>query len=106
MNVDVAGYGPNQFVLKKDIPVRWVIEGRHLTECNRILVVPEYGLTVHLKEGKQVIEFTPRKEGVIPWSCSMGILPGTFRVESSGSDESPMSALMKRTRAAIRRWSE
>jgi len=106
MNVDVAGYGPNQYALKKDIPVRWVIEGRHLTECNRILVVPEYGLTIHLKEGEQVIKFTPKKEGVIPWSCSMGILPGTFRVESSGSHESPVSALMKRTRAAIRLWSE
>ena len=42
------------------------------------------GLKFNLKEGKQVIEFTPKDEGVISWSCWMGMIPGNFIVTSSG----------------------
>jgi len=91
MSVTKSGYQPDTFVLKQGVPVKWVIEGRELTYCNRRIHVPALGLEFELVEGEQTIEFVPRDAGVIPWSCWMGMLPGTFVVEaaSSGSGEQP-----------------
>jgi len=83
MVVDKAGYTPtNTFVLRKDVPVRWIIHAKELTPCNKGIVVPQLNLEFTLAPGEQVIEFTPREAGVIPWSCWMGMIPGTFIVEA------------------------
>jgi uncharacterized protein len=82
MDVSKTGYSPDHFTLRKGIPVKWVINARELTECNRVIVVPKYGLEIKLHPGLQVIEFTPTESGevVVPWSCWMGMLHGTFSV--------------------------
>ena len=82
MDVSKTGYSPNQFALHKGIPVKWIINAKELTECNRVIVVPQYGLEIKLKPGVQVIEFTPAETGevVVPWSCWMGMIHGTFIV--------------------------
>ncbi|MGZ8137470.1 MAG: urease accessory protein UreH domain-containing protein [Methylococcaceae bacterium] len=80
INMDVLkkGYSPRQFTLRKGVPVKWVINGKELNECNKVIVVPQYGLEIKLQPGKQTIEFTPTETGVVPWSCWMGMIPGTF----------------------------
>lgn len=40
MEVTKAGYKPDTFVLRKGVPVRWVIDAKELTPCNRGVVVP------------------------------------------------------------------
>jgi len=82
INMDVLkkGYSPSQFTLRKGVPVKWVINGKELNECNKAIVVPQYGLDIKLQPGKQIIEFTPPEVGVVPWSCWMGMIPGTFIV--------------------------
>jgi sulfite exporter TauE/SafE/copper chaperone CopZ len=80
MDVNAAGFSPNHFTLQKDIPVRWVIDGKEITPCNRRIVVPNLGLEFDVKEGQQVVEFTPREAGIVPWSCWMGMLHGRFDV--------------------------
>ncbi|MDD5036370.1 MAG: sulfite exporter TauE/SafE family protein [Methylococcaceae bacterium] len=80
MEVSNSGYSPNQFVLRKGVPVKWVIDAKELNECNRGIVVPRYGLKIALKPGVQTIEFTPQEAGVVAWSCWMGMIPGTFIV--------------------------
>ncbi|MDA3836202.1 MAG: sulfite exporter TauE/SafE family protein [Nanoarchaeota archaeon] len=84
MDVTADGYSPDSFVLKKGVPVRWVIDGKQLTGCNNAIQVPSMGLEFKLKEGLQTIEFTPTEEGVISWSCWMGMIPGTFVVTNDG----------------------
>lgn len=84
MDVISSGYSPNSFVLKKDIPVRWVIDGKEINGCNNAIQVPSMNLEFDINPGKQVIEFTPTKEGVISWSCWMGMIPGNFIVTDSG----------------------
>lgn len=84
MDVVASGYFPNSFVLKKDVPVRWVINGKELTGCNNAIQVPKLDLVFNLKKGEQIIEFTPTETGVISWSCWMGMIPGTFVVTDSG----------------------
>lgn len=83
IRMDVVRYGwePDTFVLKKDVPVRWVINGEELNGCNNAVQVPQYGLEFDIQKGEQVIEFTPTKEGIVRWSCWMGMIPGTFIVK-------------------------
>ncbi|MDD1605771.1 MAG: sulfite exporter TauE/SafE family protein [Methylococcaceae bacterium] len=80
MDVVKAGFVPNKFTLHKGIPVKWVIDGKEINECNKAIVVPQYNLKFDIKKGLQTIEFTPTETGVIPWSCWMGMIPGTFIV--------------------------
>jgi len=82
MDVTSSGYQPNNFVLKKGVPVKWIINGKQITGCNKAIQVPKLGLQFDIKPGEQTIEFTPTEEGTIPWSCWMGMLRGTFIVKS------------------------
>ena len=82
MTADGNGYAPNTFVLKRGVPVKWIIDAKQITSCNRALQVPKLGMSFDLKPGTQTIEFTPTEEGTIPWSCWMGMLRGTFIVKN------------------------
>lgn len=78
MTVNRYGWEPNSFVLKKGIPVRWEIDAKELNGCNNEIIVREYGLDIKLEEGLQVVEFIPENEGIVKWSCWMGMIPGQF----------------------------
>ena len=80
MDVLKNSFSPNKFTLRKGVPVKWTINVKELDDCNEVIVIPEYGLDIKLQAGVQVIEFTPPESGVIPWSCWMGMIPGTFVV--------------------------
>ncbi len=80
MDVLRSGYSPHQFTLRKGVPVKWVIDVKQMNECNKSIVVPDYDLKIVLHEGPQTVEFTPKDTGVVPWSCWMGMIPGTFIV--------------------------
>jgi len=85
MEVSKSGFVPNNFTLRKGVPVRWEIHGKEMTPCNKAIIVPQYGLDIKLQPGWQTIEFTPQQTGVVAWSCWMGMIPGTFIV----IDEAP-----------------
>jgi sulfite exporter TauE/SafE len=92
MDVLKTGFSPNRFTLRKGIPVKWVINGEELNECNKEIVVPQYDLKIKINPGKQVIEFTPTEAGVVPWSCWMGMMPGTFIVVDAAPAPKPNAA--------------
>ncbi|MEN8259352.1 MAG: sulfite exporter TauE/SafE family protein [Pseudomonadota bacterium] len=83
MVVKGDGYHPSDFHLARDVPVKWVIEGQELTGCNRGIIVPKLGLEFEVGEGVQLVEFTPREEGIISWSCWMGMMEGSFTVHGA-----------------------
>jgi len=91
MEVNRYGWEPDQFVLKKGIPVKWIITGKEINGCNNAIQVPKFDLEFDIKQGEQIIEFTPNEEGVVAWSCWMGMIPGTFIVKDdidlSNADE-------------------
>lgn len=80
MSESAKGYQPNNFTLKKGVPVRWEIEASTDRTCASALIVPDYKIREFLKPGKNVIEFTPDKTGLIPFSCSMRMYTGKFNV--------------------------
>ncbi len=82
MTVTSGGWTPDKFVLKKGTPVRWNIDVKQLTGCNKEIIVPAYNLDIKLKQGLNVVEFTPTSEGTVSWSCWMGMIPGSFVVKS------------------------
>lgn len=92
MDVTYSGWGPDTFVLKKDVPVKWIIQGKEISGCNNAIQVPAFDLEFDIKPGEQIIEFTPTKEGVIPWSCWMGMIPGTFIVKEDISNTEELKA--------------
>ena len=68
-------------MLKAGVPVKWIINGAEINSCNNAIQVPALGLKFDIIKGEQVIEFTPANEGVISWSCWMGMIPGVFIVK-------------------------
>ncbi len=80
MEVEYNAYRPHDFTLRAGIPVKWIINARNLDSCAKKILLPSLDMTIALKPGLQIIEFTPQQVGSIHWSCSMGMIPGTFRV--------------------------
>lgn len=74
------GYSPNSFTIKKGVPVRWVIDAQAPYSCASALIVPKYKIRAFLKAGENIVEFTPTETGIIPFSCSMGMYTGSFKV--------------------------
>ncbi|MBR9681510.1 MAG: hypothetical protein GOV00_01790 [Candidatus Altiarchaeota archaeon] len=85
INMKVTRYGwePNKFVLKTGVPVKWNIYGEEINGCNNAIQVPKLNLNFDVQRGEQTIEFTPTKEGLITFSCWMGMIPGTFIVKDT-----------------------
>jgi uncharacterized protein len=73
-------YSPDVITMKKDVPVEWQIQGSDRMGCARSFVVPAFGVNEILTSGKNIVEFTPTKEGKFTFSCSMGMIRGTLIV--------------------------
>lgn len=81
MTVNSSGYSPNVFTIKKGIPVKWIINGENVYGCQGYLVVPSLGIQKTLKPGENIIEFIPKKQETIYFSCSMAMYRGRIEVE-------------------------
>ncbi len=81
MNQLAFGYEPNKLVVKKGVPVKWVITSKNPYTCASSLVVPSLNLYQTLQAGKNIINFTPDKAGIISFSCSMGMYRGYIKVK-------------------------
>lgn len=70
------------FVVQAGIPLRWTIsvEADGLNGCNNPITVPAYGIKKRLKPGDNVIEFTPKKKGVLVYTCWMGMISSRILV--------------------------
>jgi len=79
-HVTKSGYSTPRVALRKGVPVRWVILGDEITQCNRRIVVPSLGREIEVTPGAQIVEFTPKEAGAIAFSCWMGMLHGALEV--------------------------
>ena len=80
MAVVSGGYVPNYFIVKKGIPVKWVIDGKNVFGCQGYFVVPSLNISKALNPGENLIEFTPKDSGFINFSCGMGMYRGRIKV--------------------------
>ncbi|MGB9883509.1 MAG: sulfite exporter TauE/SafE family protein [Microgenomates group bacterium] len=80
MDVVSSGYSPNVLTVKKNIPVKWVVNGVNVLGCQGYFVVPSLGISQALNQGENIFEFTPREEKPIYFSCGMGMFRGKIEV--------------------------
>lgn len=73
-------YAP--IVVQKGIPVRFNIRAAEdmINGCNNAIIISKYGIEKRLEPGDNIIEFTPSEEGVISYSCWMGMLRSNILV--------------------------
>lgn len=82
MTASASGYSPENFTVKKGVPVRWEITDIGTSGCTNSLVAKSFFKeTLRLVPGKTTIkEFTPTKTGRFPFSCWMGMITGEITV--------------------------
>lgn len=75
------GYSPSSFSVKKGVPVKILFSADQYAGCGRQLIMQDFGVRVVAGAGETVpIEFTPTKEGVFPYRCSMNMFRGQMTV--------------------------
>lgn len=74
------GYLPNKFSVKKDVPVKWIVDAQSTYSCASVLLIPKLKIQKFLEAGENIIEFTPTEVGKLPFTCSMGMYSGVFDV--------------------------
>lgn len=81
MEVASAGfYSPEVLQVVAGIPVEWEIYGPSFMGCFDTLISRGLGISTRLKQGMNLVEFTPTKPGNYTFSCSMGMSRGTMVV--------------------------
>lgn len=72
--------------LVKDVPVRMEVDLNSVYGCMRDVVISAFDVRKYVREGDNIIEFTPDKTGTFNIACSMNMGRGTFKVaEADGS---------------------
>jgi sulfite exporter TauE/SafE/plastocyanin domain-containing protein/copper chaperone CopZ len=94
MTASYNGYTPDVLYIQKNMPVKWVVDGKDLTSCNSKIVIPTLNVEQKLQKGLNTIEFTPGDED-LDFSCWMGMISGTIKavddletVKAAGSKSS------------------
>jgi uncharacterized protein len=81
INAYSNGYTSETNTLKANVPVRLTVISNDVTSCARSFIIPSLGISQILpQDGAQVIEFTPTKDGLLSFSCGMGMYTGQFTV--------------------------
>lgn len=81
MKVTSYGYEPQNLTIKAGLPVRWIVDGAGAQGCTSQLVIPDLNVVKTLSRGQNIIEFTaPSRPGQLAFSCSMGMVRGSFTV--------------------------
>ena len=80
MKVTRYGYEPSNLTIKAGVPVQWMIDGAGAFGCTSQIVVPDLNITKSLSNGINEIHFTAPSPGRLAFSCSMGMVRGSFTV--------------------------
>ncbi len=88
MTQNAYGYEPSSFTITKGVPVKWIITSTDPNSCASSILSSKISVRQNLRQGENVIEFTPKETGAIPFSCMMGMYRGSFTVvEETGSTQ-------------------
>jgi sulfite exporter TauE/SafE len=75
------GYTTETKTLKVGTPVKLTMVSHNVQSCARSFLIPSLGISKILpQDGNTEIEFTPKKTGILSYSCGMGMYTGSFNV--------------------------
>jgi len=80
MTQDATGYHPNNFTVKANTPVKWVINSTDANSCSASIYAQKFSVRQFLNPGENIINFTPREVGTFSFTCAMGMYRGAFKV--------------------------
>lgn len=80
MAVTTGGYEPSSLTIKAGVPVRWMIDGTQAYGCTSSIVIPALNVRRSLSRGINEVDFTAPNPGQLAFSCSMGMVRGSFNV--------------------------
>lgn len=82
MNASSAGYVPNYFKVRVNVPVKWEVTDTGTSGCTNAIISKDLFLgQISLTPGKTSIqEFTPKNVGKYKFSCWMGMVTGIIEV--------------------------
>ncbi|MDP3696419.1 MAG: sulfite exporter TauE/SafE family protein [Candidatus Taylorbacteria bacterium] len=75
-----SGYSPKKITVKKDVPVKLLVNATNLYVCTAAFVIPKFQIFTQFKEGINEVKFTPTETGPIKFSCAMGMYTGVINV--------------------------
>jgi plastocyanin domain-containing protein len=67
-------------VMKKGVPVRMEVDLNTVTGCMVAVRIPSFNVAKTVRQGDNIITFTPDKTGTFNIACSMGMGRNTFTV--------------------------
>ena len=81
VNMEINGYYDISDVkVKKDMPVRIVMNATRLNGCIDTITIPEYNLAKGLVLGENIMEFTPTSAGNLRLTCWMSMVSTSLEV--------------------------
>ena len=80
MKVTRYGYEPSNITIKAGVPVKWMVDGAGAIGCTSQIVIPDLNIVKSLSTGINEIDFTAPNPGQLAFSCSMGMVRGSFTV--------------------------
>lgn len=80
INLSYGSY--DDIIVQKGMKVRLIINvpKKYLTGCNNVVMINEFNIKKELKEGENVIEFTPDKVGTYSMNCWMSMITNNIKV--------------------------
>lgn len=75
-----SGYSPRNITVKKNIPVKLLVNATNLYVCTAAFVIPKLNIRTDFVESVNEVKFTPTETGRIKFSCSMGMYTGIINV--------------------------
>lgn len=69
-------------VVKKGIKVKLIInvDKKYLKGCNNVIMINKFNIKQELKEGENIIEFTPDEVGTFSMNCWMNMITNNIKV--------------------------
>jgi sulfite exporter TauE/SafE len=82
VTIEVLPYAYAPITIKNNVPVKFNLhaEERNINGCNNAIIIPEYDIKKEIKPGDNIIEFTPTKTGIIPYSCWMNMIRSSITI--------------------------
>lgn len=76
VEIEVQSSSFGAIIVQKDIPVKFNLKVKQniLNGCNNAIIIPKFNIEKDLKEGNNVVEFTPSETGEFQYSCWMRML--------------------------------
>jgi sulfite exporter TauE/SafE/plastocyanin domain-containing protein len=85
---DVDGYSPGNVVVYAGYPIEWTVQSSNTASCAASLWAPGVGIRARLELGPNLFQLPALPEGILDYTCAMGMYGGRITVVERQADAS------------------